>query len=159
MLRVLALAASLAAALAFAAAASADKPVKEPVTFPEFIPGSFCADFDVLIHVVSNKEEAHIFPSGAIIVTGQLKVELTNLSTDKTVGVNISGPSFNPADGSTSTLSGRSLLLGEAGDLGPGSPPTLLVTSGPTVQTLDSQGNIIGYTTSGHVIDMCEVLA
>jgi hypothetical protein len=157
MLRVLALVASLAAALAFASAASADKPVKEPSPSPD-VSGSFCDDFDVLVHPIADKGEAITFPSGATIITGQLMVELTNLETDETVAVNISGPVFISADGNTAILSGRSLLLGEAGDLGPGSPATLLITSGPTVLTVDSEGNV-SYTTSGHTIDMCEVLA
>jgi hypothetical protein len=159
MLRVLALAAALTAALSFASAASADKPVKEPAPAPEFITGSFCSDFDVLIHVLVNKEQAITFSSGATIIIGQLKVELTNLETDKTVAVNISGPFFVSADGNTTTLSGRSLQFGEPGDFGPGSPAILWVTSGPFVVTSDSEGNVTGFTTSGHVIDMCQVLS
>ena len=159
MLRMFALGAALTAALTFASAGSADKPVKEPAPAPEFITGSFCSDFDVLIHVLVNKEQAKTFSSGATIITGQLKVELTNLETDKTVAVNISGPFFVSADGRTTSLSGRSLQFGEPGDFGPGSPAILWVTSGPFVVTSDSDGNVTGFTTSGHVIDMCQVLA
>jgi hypothetical protein len=158
--QVLAVLAALAAiALMSVPVASADKPIKEPAPAPEFISGSFCSDFDVLVHVLVNKENAITFTSGATIITGQLKVELTNLETDKTVAVNISGPFFASADGRTITLSGRSLQFGEPGDFGPGSPAILWVTSGPFVVTSDSEGNVTGFTTSGHVIDMCEVLA
>jgi ribosomal protein S28E/S33 len=156
MLRVLALVASLAAALAFTSAASADKPVREPAPSAD-VTGSFCADFDVLVHVTGDKGKAITFSSGRTTISGQLKVELTNLETDKTVARNISGPVFISADGSTVTLSGRSMLFGEAGEFGP--DPILWITSGPDIVTLDSEGNITGLTTSGHVIDMCEVLA
>jgi hypothetical protein len=87
MLRVLALGVALAAALAFASAASADKPV------------SLCPDFDVLVHVLVNKEQAITFSSGATIIIGQLKVELTNLETDETVAANISAPSSSRPTG------------------------------------------------------------
>jgi hypothetical protein len=155
--RVLSVLALLAAiALMSVPVASADKPVIEPAPSADSS-GGFCPDFDVLVHPVGDKGKAITFSSGATIISGQLMVELTNLETGKTVAVNISGPVFVSADGSTVTLSGRSLLFGEAGFFGPG--PLLLLTSGPTVVPVDSDGNPLGYSTSGRTVDMCRVLA
>ena len=154
-----ALAAVAAIALVSVPLASADKPIKEFAPAPEFTTGSFCADFDVTIHITVNKEYAKTFSSGATAINGQFKAELINVETGKTVAVNISGPASIPADGSTFTLSGRSLFFGEPGDFGAGAPATLWLTSGPATLTFDEDGNVTDFTTSGHVIDMCEVLA
>jgi hypothetical protein len=44
-------------------------------------------------------------------------------------------------------------------DEGAGSPPTLEVTSGLSLLTFDSEGNVTGLTTGVQVTDMCQVLA
>jgi hypothetical protein len=75
------------------------------------------------------------------------------------LAVNISGPVFVSADGEHDHPVGAEPAVGEPGDFGPGSPAILWVTSGPFVVTSDSEGNVTGFTTSGHVIDMCQVLA
>jgi hypothetical protein len=153
-----ALAALAAVALLAVPVASADKPGKEPVPAPD-VTGRFCPDFDVLVHALVNKEYAHTFSSGAAIVTGTLIVSLTNLSTNKTIEANVSGPGFFSADGSTFILGGRSLLYGIAGGLGPGSPPTLELTSGRTVVSFDPDGNVTGVTETGASTDLCPALA
>lgn len=46
----------------------------------------------MLIHITENNEYAKTFSSGATLVTGKFKGELTNLASGKTVPINISGP-------------------------------------------------------------------
>jgi hypothetical protein len=138
-------------------AATADKPVFEPVTNPP-LTGNFCPGFAVTITATS-KETAKTFSSGATIVTGSYRAGIENLTSGQTVDVNASGPVFFSADGSTVTLRGRTLLFGEAGDLGAGSPPQVLEVSGVVTVTLDSAGQLVSITTRGAVRDICAELA
>ena len=158
-IRLLVAALTLAAALFCVPSASAAPPTITPVP-SESASGRFCPDFDVLLTVVANKEKAITFSSGATIITGRNVIELTNLSTGKTIRLNTSGPGFISADQSTLTLRGRGLLFGEAGFFGPGAPPTLTLVSGVAVITLDAQGNPTGLSVGpGHTEDLCPVLA
>lgn len=147
-----------ALALVCAPAASAARPTITPVPAePET--GRFCPDVDVFINPIINKEKAITFSTGATIITGHFVDEVTNLSNGKTIRVNASGPGFFPADGSSVILRGRSLLFGEAGFFGAGSPATLTLASGRTVIPLDAQGNPTGLSITGHAVDLCPVLA
>jgi hypothetical protein len=147
---------ALAAAASFAASAAADRPVKQPVPFPDAT-GQFCTDFQVEIVATQNKEVVHIFSSGVALVTGVLKVEVTNLSTGKTLALNISGPGKFSADGSTIQARGTWLLFGEAGQL-PGPDPGMLLVSGHTTLNLGPAG-IASMTVRGTVEDICAALA
>ena len=138
-------------------AAAADPPIRFPLPTPPDITGAYCADVDVTVHVTSNKEVATIFSNGAAIITGTFKVELTG--NGKTVSANASGPVFYSSDGTTQVLRGNSLVFGEAGDLGPGSPPTLELDSGTVVITYASDGSVTNVTRTGNVRDLCAVLA
>jgi hypothetical protein len=154
------LGAALTAALAFASAASTDKPVKEFAPAPNFTTRRFCVGFDVLVHITVNNEYAKTFSSGAIIVTGAgVQGRTDEPASGKTIAINISGPVFFSADGTSLVLKGNGLLFGEAGFFGPGSPPTLDLFSGQAAFTLDRQGNIIGQSRTGHFTNMCQVLA
>lgn len=135
--------------------AAADKPIKEPAPFPEFVTGQFCEDFPVQLHTTVNRGVAHIFSSGAVLFTGSLKGELTNLETGKTIPVNFSGPGTISADGTTLTAYGRLLLFGEAGFFGPGAPPVLRLHTGRTVISL-VDGSILSHT--GHGENLCTAL-
>ena len=149
----------LAFAVAIAAlavpAAFADPPINEPVPFPPAT-GQFCEGFMVSIEATENREVLHVFSSGVGLITGTLKVEVTNLSTDKTLELNISGPGTFSPDG-TITGTGRWLLFGEAGQL-PGPDPGMLLLSGRLGLTLGPAG-IAGIESVGHSEDVCAALA
>jgi hypothetical protein len=145
----------LAAAVLAVPSAFAERPVREPAPFADAT-GTFCEDFDVLVHAVVNREMFTAFSDGRGLVTGTFKVALTNLETGKTITVNVSGPVFFPSDGSSVVLRGRTLLFGEAGDFGPGSPPTLKLVSGVVVVSLP---NVSVSSIQGPVTDLCEALA
>jgi hypothetical protein len=147
-----------ALALLLAPPASAVPPTISPAP-AESATGRFCPDFDVFVNPVSNKEKAITFSTGATIITGHFVDEVTNLSNDRTIRVNASGPGFFAADGSSVIIRGRGLLFGEAGFFGPGSPATLTLVSGQTVIPLDDQGAPTGLSVTGHSVDLCAALA
>jgi hypothetical protein len=147
---------ALAAAALLAPGAGADRPIKEPVGDLNAT-GPFCEGFDVEIVTTANKEVNHIFSSGVSLVTGVLKVEVTNLSTEKTLALNISGPGKLSADGNTLTGGGPWLIFGEAGVL-PGGDPGMFFTHGQITLTL-SPTQITSMTVRGTVVDICAALA
>jgi hypothetical protein len=116
-------------ALALAPSAAADKPVTAPAPFGTFT-GQYCADFPVRVSETTNRGTIRIFSDGSAIVTGTLKVDVTNLETGETISLNISGPSFFSSDGSTLVGTGKWLFFGEAGFLG---------RPGPTLETSDGR--------------------
>jgi hypothetical protein len=138
-----------------ASLAAADRPTKEPVPF-EDVSGQFCDDFAVLIHAVENKGFLLTFSDGRAVGAGQLKFELTNLESGKTIVVNASGPIFLSADGATVTARGATLLFAEPGDLGPGSDPELTLGGGKIVIDLATG---LPLSQTGHRTDLCPILA
>ncbi|HEX2292064.1 MAG TPA: hypothetical protein VHH55_02045 [Gaiellaceae bacterium] len=147
--------ATLAMSLALTAPAAADKPIIAPSPFGEFT-GEFCDEFPVRIRDTTNRGKAIIFSSGATVVTGTLKVEVTNLETGKTVSLNISGPAMFSSDGTTLFGPGPWLLFGEPGFFGPGSPAILETNHGRLVIDLVS-GEIVHRV--GRRVDLCPLLA
>jgi hypothetical protein len=147
--------AALAMSLALTAPAAADKPIIAPSPFGEFT-GEFCDEFPVRIRETTNRGKAIIFSSGATVVTGTLKVEVTNLETGKTVSLNISGPAMFSSDGTTLFGPGPWLLFGEPGFFGPGSPAILETNHGRLVIDLVS-GEIVHRV--GRRVDLCPLLA
>ena len=150
--------AATAAALLSVPPASAVPPVISPAP-AESATGRFCSDFDVFVNPVINKEKSITFSTGATIITGHLVAEVTNLSNDKTIRVNASGPVFFAADPSSLILRGATLLVGVAGFFEPGSPPTLTLVWGQTVIPLDEEGDPTGLSITGRASDLCAVLA
>jgi hypothetical protein len=138
-----------------APAASAEKPTKEPAPFPPSLTGQFCADFMVQVNLVTNDEFVITFGSGRAIVAGRFVLEVVNLESGESVTVNVSGPVFFDASGETVILRGNSLLFGEAGDFGPGTPAGVVVASG----TATFQNEVPGYTLQGTSRDLCAELA
>jgi hypothetical protein len=148
----------LGVALAVAPLASADRPIRVQVPAAD-ASGQFCEDFPVLVHATRNNEFATIFSSGAVLVTGALRVEVTNLDTGETIELNIPGPGFFSPDGSTLIGTGPWLLFGPAGFLGEGSPAGVTFISGRFVLTSDQEGNVTGFAARGHIEDICAALA
>jgi hypothetical protein len=146
---------ALGISLAAATPAAADKPIMEPAPFGEFT-GQYCEDFQVRIRDTTNRGTAKIFSSGAVIITGTLNVEVTNLETEKTITLNISGPAMFSSDGTTLSGPGPWLLFGEPGFFGPGSPRTLETNHGRLVISL-VDGSIVSRV--GHRVELCPLLA
>jgi hypothetical protein len=136
-------------------AALADPPTKDPVPFPTAT-GQFCEGFMVSIEATANKEVFHAFSSGVGLITGTLKVEVTNLSTGESLELNTSGPGKFSPDGTISGT-GRWLLFGEAGQL-PGPDPGMLLLSGHLALTLGPAG-IAAIDSVGESEDICAALA
>ena len=152
-LLLLAAAATIAAALV-TPTATADKPIREPVPGDDFtLPASICG-FEVGVEVLTNKEKAITFSNGLTIVTGALKVRVTNLAnTSKSLALNISGPGLFTSDGIRGT--GSWLLFFLPGDLGPGAPGALLNVKGSFVLGF---GDTLTFTHVGTSLDLCEAL-
>jgi hypothetical protein len=98
----------------------------------------------------------------AAIGVGPLFVTLTNLSSKKTVNVNISGPGLF---GVTGTSGRTDVILGPAI---PGALPANVATAaglpllplfhGRALFTFDAQGNLISVSFTGTVQDVCQLL-
>jgi hypothetical protein len=91
----------LATCCAIAPVAGAGKPAREFVPAEDIIIEGSCA-FEVGAHVIANNEYGITFSNGATLVTGALKITVTNLSDpSKSVTLSIPGPGLF-----TSTSSG-----------------------------------------------------
>lgn len=153
-LKMLVVAAALAAAV-FVPVASAEKPSKEPAPAPPVFIGQYCDDFMVQINVLETENFAITFANGREFIGGRFVVEAINLETATSVTVNVSGPVFIGPDGDPFILRGNSLLFAKAGELGPGTPATLAVTSGTVTFLTD----VPGYSLQGRSRDLCADLA
>jgi hypothetical protein len=143
--------AALAGAALLIPAALADKPSRDPLPAPPTFTISGSCSFDVRVDVLSNKEFITTFASGKQIVTGQLFVRVTNLSTGKAMNLNISGPGIEDLSSpSIFNLSGTSLVF---------FPGVLALTRGPITLTFDAKGNVTSFTqTSASSLDLCRAL-
>jgi hypothetical protein len=142
------------AALALAPSAAAEKPIIEPAPFGTFT-GQYCEDFMVRVSETTNRGMAKIFSDGSVIITGTLKVDVTNVETGKTISLNISGPAMFSSDGSTLVGVGGWLFFGEAGFLGRDGP-TLETSSGRFVIDLS---DVTFVSRTGSVQELCSLLA
>ena len=152
-LKMVFVAAALALAV-FAPVASAEKPTKEP-TAPDMFTGRFCDDFMVQLNVLVTENCAITFANGREFIGGRLIVEAVNLETSTSVTVNIYGPVFIGSGGDPFILRGNSILFAEAGDFGPGTSATLVVTS----SSVTFRADVPGYTLQGRSRDLCAELA
>jgi hypothetical protein len=143
--------------------ALADRPARDPAPPP---PGTVISltsgecPFPVDLLVVANKEYTLTFASGAQIVTGQLSVRATNVTTGSSVDLSVSGPLFTSVGGSTLQLSGSSLLFLPAGATGANSPGVLWLTRGPVL--IDLSGQFLAFrliAADSSVTDICAALA
>ncbi len=121
-------------------------PVPDPLFFE-------CPDFTMMATFPANQEYALIFtyPDGSAeaIITGRLVVTFTNLSNNKSLTANISGPGFNTfnADGS------MVLVMNGLGSDG------FSVSAGHVVITVSADGDAT-FSMVGHVfVDLCSALA
>src|SRR5205085_351800 len=103
-----------------------------------------------------------VFSDGHTLVTGVLKVTLTNTTTAKSIDLNISGPgTFTPLPGgeSVSKSVGPWLFFFPANQLGPGSPPMLIRTTGQVTLLNHADGTQTFIQKGGTSTDMCPLLA
>jgi len=151
------------AVLAAALEAVGDQPIRERLPAAPFTLDASVCGFAVDFTFPTNREFITTFSNGKQIITGALFATLTNTESQKSITVNISGPTkiVTDANGITTfTLSGRSLFFFLPDQLGPGEPGILILTSGPATLVVDQSGNILSFDrTSASVQDLCPVLA
>jgi hypothetical protein len=145
------LAAAVVAAIA-TPLALADQPTFVPVSNTDFVDSTSCS-FSVGVHIDASNETAKIFSNGDVIITGTLKVTLTNLSDPlKSLSLNASGPGFFLIG-----ESGALVFKGAGSGFGPlGNPPTLMNVHGLVLIPLVPSGPT---TIEGHAVDLCAALS
>jgi hypothetical protein len=144
-------------ALAGSSTALADPPVREPGVIGDFTTdaGDVCS-FPVSFEFVTAKGIFKFFSDGRILITGQLKVRLTNLDTEKALELNISGPGHIDASGTEIALGSGIFILFDGIDVG---GPALLFTHGRFVVTRAPDGSISNIEVHGTSTDLCAALA
>jgi hypothetical protein len=145
--------------------AFADAPTRVDYPFPEQILSGYCA-FDVKVEPLplSNNAKLTTFFDKAgnarlIIITGTLKVQVTNLATGTSKTLNISGPAriVPQPDGSLLVT-----YLGSGLVWFPGAPsalPPLAFVHGQVETEIDPQWNVRILGGQGHVENVCSMLA
>jgi len=160
MKRLIAIFSGIVIALLFTSAASADRPARDFLPAGDFTLSGICP-FDVFVEIIENKEFISTFSDGRLLITGTFKVRVTNLDSDESLDLNISGPGFvipNPDGSVTLDAHGTWLFWFFPGDLGPGSPGRLFVNNGHFVETFAPGGITIDKQT-GSQQDICAALA
>jgi hypothetical protein len=151
------------AALAGAPGALGERPVREALPNEPFTLDASVCGFAVDFTFPTNREFITTFSNGKQIITGALFATLTNTESQKSITVNISGPGTIVTDANgitTFTLTGSSLFFFLPGQLGPGEPGILILTSGPATLVFNADGDILSFSrTSANVQDLCPVLA
>ena len=142
--------------------AVAQKPTIQLIPFTSvFLPAEAACGFDVLVTPQAgrpNKERLIQFNNTAIIA-GPLFVTLKNLSTGKTINLNISGPTRIGFSGTTAQFLGPFVIPLPADVATAAGLPLLSLTHGRVVVTLDQQGNISSIqSATGTVQDVCQLL-
>jgi hypothetical protein len=139
-------------ALSLVPVAGAEPPVREFVPASDFTISGSCS-FDLAVHIVANNEYQLTFSNGAALVTGALKVTLTNVSDPtKSITLNVPGPG-------TSTVSGDGTVTIDA--RGPWFwflPGVALYTAGHVIFTFGPAGFTLDQI-GGTSTDLCSVLA
>jgi len=149
--------------LVLALPAVAQKPTIQLIPFTSFfVPAAAACGFDVLFTPQAgrpNKERLIQFANTAIIA-GPLFVTITNLSTGKTINLNISGPQRISFSGNTTAeLLGPYVTLLPADVATAAGLPLLSLTYGRVVVTVDQQFNISSIqSVTGTVQDVCQLL-
>ena len=148
--------------LALALPALAAKPiiVENPVT-PFVIPAAGgCGTFDVSgAQEVGKPNSLAIFFANSTILAGPAFVTLTNVSTGKSINLNISGPVkiVFTNNGTTGVNEGLTLVF----SLPANAPPDLqgvVRSNGRLVSQFDNSGNLISVTFTGTTQNLCQLL-
>jgi hypothetical protein len=133
--------------------AAASKPVIEQLPAEDFtIPADICG-FEVSVDILANKSKAIMFGDGRTMITGTLKVRLTNVEEPtSSIVLNIPGPGRFNESGLTAT--GPWLFFFVPDELAEGSPAILAYTTG-RVRINETGFHQLGGTRT----DLCPLLA
>jgi hypothetical protein len=97
--------------------------------------------------------------ANALIAHGPVFVTVTNLTTFKTINLNVSGPVHFSLITNIAVLQGPTLLLLPANLAGPaGLPGPVSFAHGRTVVGFDASGNDISASFTGTAQDLCQLL-
>ena len=147
--------------LLLAPAAMAAKPVKEPLPTlePSVFPAGQICPFPLLEETLTNREKSITFSDGSALITGALKVRLTNLDTGESILVNVPGPSRETVEGDILHVAARgpSLLLANATQ--PGGPGALFVRGHISFDIDLLTGEPLFLVVRGNTRDLCDKLA
>jgi hypothetical protein len=113
----------------------------------------------VSVDSISIDETLTILSNGRVFITGASVERVTNLDNGKSVVLNVSGPLTISSAGGVDTFvaRGRNLWGFHRGDLGPGQPGSLLLTTGLAVLTVSESG--MTFTHSGGTTEnLCDTL-
>jgi len=130
------------------------------------IPAGGVCNFELAGTPIANNETITTFPPDANgdvreIITGTLKLQLTNVGTGNSTEVNVSGPGtivLHPDGSASEDLRGNAVILFFPG-ANPAGPDTQLFT-GHTVISIDPAGNLtLVSTTDDHPLDICAALS
>ena len=129
------------------------------------LPAGLACSFEVAAQPVINKEFTKTFPPEpngdvVVLINGRLVEQVTNVSTGRSITVNISGPATEVlhSDGSvTLTARGSSFLILFPTDITPG--PAFLINTGRYVATFNAAGQETLISQSGTQFDVCAALS
>jgi hypothetical protein len=133
-------------------AAGAAQPIKEPLVIEDEEFDNLCP-FPVLLEITANKEYVKFFSDGRLLVNGKLFARITNLDTDESLDVNISGPAHITLVSERS--SGRGIFLLFPEDVG---GPGLVLTTGRVDVVRGEDGFITNLSVKGTTLDVCAAL-
>lgn len=143
--------------------ALAGGPSREPVPpFHDLFEAGEVCPFPVAVDSTRQKEIVKTFSDERFFITGASVERITNVTTGKSIVVNASGPiHFRIAGGIlTARAEGRTLFSFFPSDLGPGSAPALLLTTGLAIYVLDLETGAITFTHRGGTTqNICQTLA
>ncbi|HYV22193.1 MAG TPA: hypothetical protein VEN31_06025 [Candidatus Bathyarchaeia archaeon] len=124
------------------------------------IPAGAVCPFAVAVDSVTINEKATVWSGGRVILTGNSVERITNLATGKSVVVNVSGPFTLTSAGGVDTFmaTGRNLFGLRSGDLGPGQPGALLLTTGLVIFTQSPSGVTFTHV-GGTTENLCQTLS
>jgi hypothetical protein len=150
--------------LALTLPAVAQKPTIQLMPFPgAFVPAAAACGFDVLVTPQAGRpnKARQIQFNNTAITAGPLFVTLKNLSTGKTIDVNISGPIRLSFSGTTTTalFTGPFIQPLPANVATAAGLPLLPLIHGQIVFTFDDHGNVTSIqSVTGTVQDVCQLL-
>src|SRR4051794_30485302 len=160
-MRRIGLIAAVVLAAAIVPTAAAVPPAREPVPSPvdEIIPAGLKCSFPLGVQLLTNREKSLTFANGSQLVTGTLKLRLTNADTGESLDVNASGPGRLTVDGDllhVKQLGGSLQIIGVAEAGGPGA----IFTNGHVVYDIDlTTGHSLFLDVRGRLVNLCDELA
>ena len=146
--------------LALPAVATAPVIVVNPFTPFLLSGGTNTCPFDVAVVPQPgrpNSGKLIVFADGSTIGHGAVFVTATNVTTSKSVNLNISGPGQFSVTNNTFTAFGATLGILPPNRVPPNLPPVSFA-HGQTVLQFDNSGNIVSVSFSGTAQNLCELL-